>query len=697
MYFANSSVLWALFALAIPVIIHLFNFRKFKRIYFSNVALLREIKIDTQSTNRLKHLLILLCRMLAIACIVLAFANPFLTSKKNVAKNGTAAISIFVDNSFSMNAENKNGILLESAKKAAREIALAYKPSDKFQLLTNDFEGRHQRLLSREEFLEMLDNVQSSAVSKSLTQINSRQADILTTAQANIKKSYILSDFQKTNYTLNGNIIDTNFQTILVPFKANETSNIFIDSVWFDVPYHQLDGAEILNVKLTAAGNNEQTFSDIPIKLYINNEQKALASFTIKNNETQTIKLGFTNKSNGLQQCKLELQDHPITFDDKFYFAFDVNSNVAVKSINGGAENTYINYLFAKDDFCKYEAVSANNIDYSALSSNNFIVVNEIKNITSGTAQELLKFINNGGSLLLLPALEADLTSYNTFFNSCGAVNFSAWDTSKQKVERINLQHPLFNDIFEKEKVKTNNIDLPIVFGSYASIANSRNKSEMLMQLQNGNPFLYATKVGKGNLYVCASPLNEKYSNFCKHALFVPSVYKMAITSVGSSPLFYKIGSNENVLVKPKNDVAENLFHITNKALNFDFIPATKVSNGETMLVLHSQIKEANNYEISLDKNVLDVCSFNYSNLESNLVMFENDELEAMIEKNGIANMTILANNGKSLTQSVKEDNTGKSLWKIFVIFSLLFLLIEVLLLSPIIKSFFQKKNSVVY
>src|SRR5437868_5764156 len=149
MSFVFPSFLYALFAVSIPIIIHLFNFRKYKTVYFTNVKFLRELKQESQSKSRLKELLILAARILAISCLVLAFAQPVLVDKTAKIKTGDKAIGIYIDNSFSMEGVNKNGTLLSDAKKRANEIVNAFGSADRFMLLTNDFEGKHQRLLSK--------------------------------------------------------------------------------------------------------------------------------------------------------------------------------------------------------------------------------------------------------------------------------------------------------------------------------------------------------------------------------------------------------------------------------------------------------------------------------------------------------------------------------------------------------------------
>jgi len=107
MEFVNPGFLYGLLAISIPVIIHLFNFRRFKKVYFTNVSFIKELKLQTQKQSRLKHLLILIMRILAIAAIVLAFAQPFIPVSENIINpHEKNAVSIYIDNSFSMQSES---------------------------------------------------------------------------------------------------------------------------------------------------------------------------------------------------------------------------------------------------------------------------------------------------------------------------------------------------------------------------------------------------------------------------------------------------------------------------------------------------------------------------------------------------------------------------------------------------------------
>ncbi|HPH81290.1 MAG TPA: BatA domain-containing protein, partial [Flavobacteriales bacterium] len=238
MKFANPIFFWALLSLLVPIIIHLFHFRKFKTIYFTNVRFLRELKQETQSRSRLRHLLILLSRCLALTALVFAFAQPVIPSSAKQ-RTGSRAISIYIDNSFSLDAQAESGSLLELARKHALDIVRSYKPADRFQLLTNDFEGRHQQLLSREQFEQMLDELKPSPVSRTLTEVVKRQEDLVRQEKMDNGILYLLSDFQKNTSDFSTLKPDTAFDLNCIHLKAQVSDNLSIDSCWFETPFRE--------------------------------------------------------------------------------------------------------------------------------------------------------------------------------------------------------------------------------------------------------------------------------------------------------------------------------------------------------------------------------------------------------------------------------------------------------------------------
>ncbi|TNF45447.1 MAG: hypothetical protein EP310_01570, partial [Bacteroidetes bacterium] len=99
MKFLFPTFLFALFAIAIPIIIHLFSFRQYKTVYFSNVSFLKDIKKESKNKSRLKQLLILIARILTIIFLVFAFAQPYIPTTTDSKKQPNQLIGIYIDNS----------------------------------------------------------------------------------------------------------------------------------------------------------------------------------------------------------------------------------------------------------------------------------------------------------------------------------------------------------------------------------------------------------------------------------------------------------------------------------------------------------------------------------------------------------------------------------------------------------------------
>ncbi len=681
MNFTYPAFLFALSAIAIPIIIHLFNFRKFKTIYFSNVKFLKSVQQETQSKSKLKHLLVLLARILAIVFLVFAFAQPYIPNNNKSQVVGSSVISVFIDNSFSMDAVNTNGTLLDDAKKRANEIIAAYKPSDRFQIITNDFEGKHQRLINREEFIERLDEIRISPVSRKFSEISSRVADIMNSSDSKNKQLYVVSDFQKSNFDIDAYKVDTSINIHLIPIQANENSNVYIDTCWFENPVRQLGANEKLHVRLK--NSSDKTFENNSIKLFINGNQKTPASFTIEAESETEVVLAFASKETGIQHCWVEINDYPITFDDKFYFSFDVAKSITVLSVNAASnttENSYLNKLFASDSGFVFKSTPENQIDYSALSKNNLILLNQLKTISTGLAQELQRFVSNGGSLMVIPSIDMDLNSYNSFLNLLRINNYQQLDTARTKVDNINIQSEIYKDVFDKKTFSASNLDLPKVFQHYSISKNSRSTEEYLMKLQNGNVFLGKYQSQKGLVYLLSVPINEKYSNFVKHAIFVPTLYKIAIQSQNSTPLFYTIGNNQSIEVENVL-TGENVFRLKNINSDFEIIPEHKLIDLKMQLLVNNQISQAGNYNVSADKTVIAGVSFNYNRNESDLNCNSSEQLNSLISQKGYTNMNLIEPSKQSLTQLLAETEQGTKLWKLCIILALVFLGAEIALL----------------
>ena len=669
MNFLYPGFLFALISVAIPVIIHLFNFRKFKKIYFSNVQLLKEVEQQNSSKEKLKNLLILLSRILAIIFLVLAFAQPYIPAHNQKTTALKNIVSIYIDNSYSMEAVNKDGNLLDEAKRRAKELIKGFGMNDRFQLLTNDFEGNHQRLLNEEAFLKALDDVKISAASRNLQQILNRQSNVLTGGEN--KYSFLISDFQKNISSIKKLETKADIQYSFLKLNANTLPNVAVDSVWTLSPNHQLGANERLVVQLK--NYSEEEAKNVPLKLSINNQQKGLGAVTIPGGKTVKDTLNFSGLIAGWQKGMVTIKDFPVTFDDTLSFSFKVDQNFPVLSINGTNAGNYIKALFAADAYYKLTENTESNISYSNFANYGLIVLNGLKNPSTGLAQQLKNYLNAGGTVVLFPDLDADIQGYNTFLSVLSLPTIQSLNTTATKVDQIDLQNPIFKTVFEEIP---KNLDLPSVLRYYSFIEKNSSNKEDIMFLPGRKPFFSKYGVGNGKVYLSASGLNTNDGNLARHPVFVPLIYRLALSGGNETPLYYNLG-NDNALASRKITLGKNqTLKITTD--HFEAIPEIRHADGKTLIYIADQIKNAGFYNLKLADSLLAVYSFNNGRTESDMHYLSKTELEQLAGKN---NLKIFDTDKDAVKLIAGDNKIGQTLWKLCLILSLIFIAAEILLI----------------
>jgi hypothetical protein len=668
MNFLYPGFLLALLTIAIPIVIHLFNFRKFKKVYFSNVQFLKEAKEQNSSREKLKHLLVLFSRILAVCFLVFAFARPFIPLGNSASYSEKNAVSIYVDNSYSMDAVNKEGSLLDEAKRKAKEIVGSYGLNDQFQLLTNDFEGKHQRFINKDEFIQQLEDVKISSASRSLQQIMNRQQSA---ADNSNNVSYLLSDFQKNFVGSQSIKVNSSNLITFVKLNANSLPNISADSIWSLSPVHQLNQNEQIVVRLKNFGDEDA--KDIPLKLNINGRQKAISSVNVPAGQSITDTLNFSGLSAGWQKGILSIKDYPLTFDDELSFSFKVSSEMNVLHINGDPDQTYIKSLFTTDKYFNLTEMPEGNVKYSTFSRFSLIVVTGLKEPSSGLAQQLRAYVQNGGSLILFPDLNAGAAIYSPFLNALSLPSVEQINAGTPVSSTLDLKNDLFKDVFDQVP---KNLDLPLVNRYFIYISQNASSREDLLTLPLNKFLLAKYNIGAGKIYLSATSLDLKDGNLARHPVFVPLMFKIAFGSTRSFPLYYTTGSSE-VLESQKINLLKNQ-SLKLVSDQFEAIPDVRQTPASTLLYVADQVKKPGFYNLIKADSTLAVMAFNDNRAESDMHYASDNELNGLFGKQKV---NII--NSKKDAQSLQVAATSNSieLWKLCIILALVFLAIEILLI----------------
>lgn len=673
MSFVYPGFLFALAAISIPIIIHLFNFRRFRKVYFSDIRFLKNVEMQTRSRNQLRHLLVLLARICAVACLVLAFAQPFIPAPGNEGNTHSAQATIYVDNSFSMNAEGTNGSLLDEAKAKALEVAEGYANGSNLRLLTNDFDPRHQRNMSIQEFKAELAGVVQSPAVRRMSEVTSRARS--TDGQVERHDIFLITDLQRSMADIDKVTPDSLTGLFVLPVQATSLGNLYVDSVWFSSPVRLPEQPDVLMARIRNTG--ERTVENLSVKLTVNGMQRAIGTVTLQGRSFENVELAFTNADRGMQMAEVSVEDYPIVYDNRYLLSYAVARSVRILHIRGEDAGNSVQRLFSGDSTFAYTATEGKAVDFSAFAKQDLLVAEGIRNPSTGLMQELNRFAQRGGSLLVVPSSKAEQEAQNELLRSLGAEVFAEWDSTATKVERVNLQSALMRNVFLEWGER---IDLPTVGAHFPTVTVTRSGREPLLTLTDGSPFLSRYATGKGSVYVLASPLNDRSTNFHRHALFVPSLYNMALNSVGGTVSAEIIGSGRTIAVSAPTDRLENLTMVSVET-GERFMPEPVVRGDGTGILVHDQVRTDGHFLLLSGSDTLQPVSFNYDRAESALEYLTENEFRELAGQAGITKLGFVSERTGNIANAVREMQEGKRLWRLFLILALIFLGIEILLI----------------
>jgi hypothetical protein len=398
-----------------------------------------------------------------------------------------------------------------------------------------------------------------------------------------------------------------------------------------------------------------------------------MATFGVAADAVVDTVLDFRNDAVGEHRGEVSIEDRPIVFDNVFHIAYRTTEKLHVLLVSGGdaASDRDIAAVFSDDSAHAFTRQAYRQLDLASLAKQDLVVLNALPDIPSGLAEALKDFADGGGSLAVFPAGNADAASYQGFLAPFGA-SMGARDTSGIKVERIDLRSPFFRDVFSSMPA---NVDLPLVRTRYA--ITPAPAADVLLRLQSGAPFLSATPVGKGRIYLCASPPDVSGGTFSRHALFVTSLLRMAELARPMGALYHIIGDEAAIPVEGTDLASETAPHLKGPD-GIDIIPEVRRTLGGTTLVLHDEDLKPGPYAVTVDNDTLAILALDLSRSEGDLAAYTPAQLKDHLAQQGLTGITVLEKTGNELSASLKQLDQGVKLWKWFILAALLFLILEI-------------------
>ncbi len=637
MLFKNPQLLYALFLLVIPILVHLFQLRRFKKEYFTNVKFLKKVQLQTRKSSQIKKWLTLLARLLALACIIIAFAQPYFPTSQQTLKEKETVI--YLDNSFSMQQKGQQGELL---KKAIQDLLTQIPEGETFTLLTNDQTYSKTTL---EEIKPELQQINYSSTPTRLKTTYLKALNQFSKDSSTLKKFVAISDFQQKD--VDDFSAEKKIENTFIQLKPESSFNVSIDSVF--IKNQNLDNIE-LQVNLSATSTTEEIF---PVSLYNGSNLMAKSSIGFEEKNTASATFSFPNNEN--IDGVLQIIDDNLQFDNRLYFSLQQNEKINVIALNG-SDDSFLKKIYTEEEF-NFISVTENQIDYNQLEDQNLIILNELKSIPSGLGSILQKHIENGGFITVIPSAESNLSSYQTLFSSLQLGNFNPKIEQELKITQINFNHPLYQNVFNKQ---VSNFEYPKVNSYFPS-----NSNDKILSFSNNSPFLSLAN----KTYRFSAAINQENSNFKNSPLIVPTFYNMAKQSLQLPKLYYVSGQNNTVEIAAELQ-DDQVIKVSDSTSTF--IPLQRKYSNKVSLTFQEQPQKAGTYSLQANEKPLKKISFNYDRKESNLNYAELSGVENIEQSESISNF---------FTAEINA-NEMNFLWKWFVIFALLFLITEFLLLK---------------
>lgn len=633
MQFKHPEILWALFLILIPILIHLFKLRKYQKEAFTNVQVLRQIRKQTTKQSQIKKWLILLMRTFGITCLVLAFAEPYFSNRDLL--NSKIETVIYIDNSFSMQLQGAKGTLLQEA---VNGVLQEFPKDQSFSLFTNTDTFKHSTVESIKNTL-IATPYSSNQLSIEATY---RKANQLFSKEATIKNFIVFSDFQQRQLTRDS-LSDIN--SYFVPLHPVVTSNVAIDSAFIDTKtldqYH---------IKVQLQSNDD--LPKTPVSLYNNDELYAKTSAEFDNGK---VTIDFTVDSE-FKNGRIEVTDKGMSYDNSLYFSLNTPKKINILSING-SEDEFLKRIYTRDEF-NYNSTPLDQLDFNSLTKQNFIILNQLSTIPEALTAALVEASERGIKICVIPDQTNNYITQQPLFPFLADLKFTQKNNTEKHITTIVYQHPLFDHVFES---RVSNFQYPKtavnfeVNGNHQSVLSYEDGSDFLIEV-NGH-------------YAFTAPLDRVNSNFQNTPLIVPVFYNMAQQSLPTPTLYYNLGKANTIGVNtqlPKDHV------LTIENDQESFIPLQMNYQNYISVTTGEYPTTQGMYWVKNNAEQLLALSFNHQRSESSSIYLS--------ERHFPGDQTL-----QSATQTFKEiksENNINELWKWFVIFALVFLCLELLILK---------------
>jgi hypothetical protein len=690
MTFFNPTVLFGLLAASIPLILHLLNLRKQRKIEFSTLMFLKELKKTKIKNLKIKRLILLALRTLAIICIVLAFARPTIdTSLPLLGNYGNTSSVILVDNSMSMDISDEYGNRLNRAKNETRAILELMKEGDEAAIipLADLGAGDTKYTLSRNaEFVKKdLNNIKMSYSSANIEK-GLREASQLLNSSLNLtRETFIISDFQRSAFNKEFKdstpIASNIYNLFLMPIAQNsktELKNVSIDSINVISQIFQKDKA--VEAEIFVNNHSNDKIEALTIALYFNGAKVSQKTLDLQAKEKKSVLVSAVPQSSGLTSAYAELEADALDGDNRAYFGFMLPEQPKVALVGSGAQLKYLRTALAAklgaQNLVDLQEIQSSSIASADMSKFDIIVCG-FGPYREADFQRLKQFALNGGAILIFADASTPRDIFNLGMNELGfgAISDRLFSDDQPGIfSKVDKNHPLFRGVFKSGTESKEIVESPRIQKAFTV-----NGGLQIIEMPGGS-FLSETKIGEGKAIYCAVSPDNEWSNLPFTGLFPTLIYRATsyLSSKQSSAIYCKSGQDLSIPI-PKKFASYSSFKVVDPNGKETFAPALPLPSGSVLTLQGLKIPGC--YKIyTMQNEPVAIGAINTEASESMLESPDKNYIQDFVRSlTGDKSHIHFIDRNDRLKDKIARARVGSELWQLFVILALLCLIAETL------------------
>jgi hypothetical protein len=698
--FLNPFVLLALSAVGIPLLLHFFNLRQPQTVDFSSLAFVKELQKSAVQRVRVKEWLLLLLRMLAVACLVMAFARPTLTGQlAGVGERTRTAHALVVDNSLSMTLRDDQGEYLDQAKRQARGILETAEAGDDVLVwpTAQTSEQRPSPGTNRAVAQEGIDEIDARAGSTPLSTAVVQAAQRLQASSAPRKVVYAVSDLQQSTLgDSSATQAPDGTQGLVVRVGARDHANVGITDV--RVVSRIAEVGQPVEMEATLSNYGSDPLNGYVASVYLQDERVAQTTTTLQPGQSTTVTFTATPQSRGWLAGRVEGEDDALPQDNVRHFALHVPEERRILVVRGEGQPTdYLDLALSSqmiEDRIAFRTTTIGEADLTTteLGSYDTVLLVGPRTLSSGEVSALGRYVEQGGGVMLFPNNQARPEDYNALLQTLQGGEFRGFSGSMGEqrsiatFDRVDREHPLFEGVFDSsQSSRRAEVERPDVY--YAMNYRPTGASEQtLIELSNGMPFLQEIRHGSGVALTLAVAPTTQWSDLPVRGLFIPLLYRSVYyLSAGTSVAGEQLTAGRPGELRITGLAPETSALRLVGPNGVERTPDQRSLYGATLLETGSTLHTTGIYDVRADDRLVRRIAVNLDASESDVRTASADSAATQISRVAGLSVEPLGASGAtaaSVAETLRTQRTGTEIWNVFLLLALAFLVAEMLVAS---------------